>query len=97
MLIRFFLALKTKSPGAYEELRQSGILVLPSQRILRDYKNAVKPKRGFNSDIISELKEITSNLFDIQRYVCVSSNAMKIQSGLVFDKNSGELIGYVDL
>ena len=41
MIIRFCLALATKSPSAYEELRydqnnKSGILILPSRRRLRD-------------------------------------------------------------
>ena len=97
MIIRYCLAIHAKSPAAYNELRNSGILVLPSQRTLRDYKNAVKPKRGFNPEVIEELKQATQKLFDVQRYVCMTFDEMKIQAGLVFDKNSGELIGYTDL
>ena len=37
MLIRFCLPLAAKSPSCYEELRQSNILVLPSQKRLKDY------------------------------------------------------------
>jgi hypothetical protein len=37
MMIRFCLSLAAKSPSCYEELRNSGVLVLPSQRRLRDY------------------------------------------------------------
>lgn len=33
----------------------SGVLVLPSLRTLRDYKNYIRPTRGFNSAIIQEL------------------------------------------
>ena len=33
----------------------------------------------------------------IIRYVCVVMDEMKIQSNLVFDKNCGELIGFIDL
>ena len=32
MIIRFCLSLATKSPSCYEELRNSGVLVLPSQK-----------------------------------------------------------------
>ncbi len=46
MLIRYCLAIHAKSPAAYNELRNSGVLVLPSQRTLRDYKNALKAKTG---------------------------------------------------
>ena len=97
MIIRFCLSLQTKSPVNYEDWRKSGVLILPSQRILRDYKNSIRPKRGFNNEIILELKELTDSFFDIQRYVAMYFDEMKIQAGLVFDKNTGELIGFVDL
>ena len=38
-VIRFALSLHGKSPSAYRELRDSGALILPSERIVRDYKN----------------------------------------------------------
>ena len=36
MLIRFCLSLATKSGSAYDELRNSNVLVLPNRRALRD-------------------------------------------------------------
>jgi hypothetical protein len=47
MVIWFCLSLAAKSSSCYEELMNSGILVLPSQRTLRDYCNYIKPKVGF--------------------------------------------------
>ena len=41
MLLRFCLSIAAKSPSCYEELRQSKVLVLPSQRRLIDYKKAI--------------------------------------------------------
>ena len=38
-LIRYCLSLAAKSNSTYQELRNSGILVLPSTRTLRDYRN----------------------------------------------------------
>lgn len=35
--------------------------------------------------------------FDVQRYVVLLFDEMKIMSNLVFDKVTGELIGYIDL
>ena len=32
------------------------ILIIPSKRRLRDYKNYTKPQRGFNQEIIQELR-----------------------------------------
>ena len=97
MVIRFCLSLAAKSPSAYEELRDSKDLRLPSQRTLRDYRNAVKPSAGFNKGVIEELAEAARNLKDHQRYVTVSFDEMKIKENLVFDKNTNELVGYVDL
>lgn len=56
MIIRFCLSLAAKSPSCYEELRNSGVLVLPNQRRLKDYRNAIKPKRGFQKEVIEMLK-----------------------------------------
>ena len=97
MIIRFCLSLASKSSSAYDELRSSNILKLPSRRTLIDYKNAIKPSPGFNPAVISELCKIASPLKDWQRYVCISFDEMKIQENLVFDKNTEKLVGFVDL
>ena len=39
-------------PSAYDELRSSNVLTLPSCMTLRDYKNAIKPYAGFNPVLI---------------------------------------------
>lgn len=97
MIIRYCLSLAAKSPSCYEELRNSGILMLPSQRTLRDYRNYIRPRRGFQESVLQELKEMTDKYFDVQRYIVLLFDEMKIMSNLVFDKVTGELIGYVDL
>ena len=97
MIIRFCLSLAAKSPSCYEELRNSGVLVLPSQRRLKDYRNAIKPKRGFQKDVIEVLKSETSSYFDVQRYIVLLFDEMKVMSNLVLDKMTGELIGFTDL
>ena len=38
MIIRFCLSLAAKSASAYDELRSSNILTLPTRRTLKDYK-----------------------------------------------------------
>ena len=82
---------------AYDKWRKNTFLILPSSRVLTDYRNAIHQKRGFNKEILEELKEPCGKLFDSQRYVALCFDEMKIQSGLVWDKVSGELIGHLDL
>ena len=102
MIIRFCLNLTAKSTAGYEEIRYnkatgSGFVILPSRRRLRDYKNYIKPKRGFNKEIIKELMDKIKHFNDIERYCIITFDEMKIQENLVWDKYTGELIGFVDL
>ena len=55
-IIHFCISLVSRSPSAYDELRDSNILVLLKCRTLRDYKYAITPKTDFNSEIIEELR-----------------------------------------
>ena len=81
----------------YNELRSSNVLTLPSLRALCDYKNAIRPTTGFNTEVIEELWKTTETLKSFQRFVVLFFDEMKIQQSVVFDKHSGELIEYVDL
>ena len=101
-VIRYCLELAAKSPAAYEAVRLnektiSGFLILPSRRRLRDYKNYVKPKLGFNKNTIEELKNNVLNFSVQEKYIVLVFDEMKIQENLVWDKHSRELIGYVNL
>ena len=97
MIIRFCLSLAAKSPSCYEELRNSKVLVLPSQRRLKDYRDAIKPQTGFQEEVIEVLKTETDSYFDVQRYVVLLFDEMKVMEKVVLDKNTGELIGFTDL
>ena len=97
MIIRFCLSLHSKSHAAYEELRNSKILKLPSERTLRDYKNYIRPQVGFNRQVINDLINITNDYFDVERYVALLFDEMKVKANLVFDKHTGELTGFLDL
>ena len=97
MIIRYCLSLYMKSKSAYEELRNSDVLVLPSSRTLIDYKNHIRPKTGFNEGVIEDLKKHTSGFSDHERFCTILMDEMKIMSNLIFDKHTGELKGYLDL
>ena len=103
MIFRFCLSLQSKSSSGYDERREAlgkgegRIMTLPSQRRLRDYKNWARSKRCFHYEIICELIGLTDKYFGVQRHIMLLFDEMKIQSDLVFDKVTGELIGFIDL
>ena len=97
MIIRFCLSLASKSASAYDEMRSSNVLTLPSRRTLRDYRNAIKPHAGFNPAVVQELIKTCNSFHGSQRNVVLSFDEMKIKENLVFDKYTGDLVGYVDL
>ena len=101
-IIKYCLSIASKSSSAYEQLRLdskdgTGILQLPSQRTLRRYRNVITPQQGFNPEIVKDLTERTKNFSESERYVSILIDEMKVQEDLVFDKNSGNLVGFVDL
>ena len=101
MIIKYCISLAAKS-SAYSDLRYnsrtgSGVLIFPSLRTLRDYKNYIRQKRGFNNEVVDELNKKTELFSESERYVTILFNEMKIQEDLVWDKHTGELIGFVDL
>ena len=102
MIIRYCFSLVAKSASAYKDIRYNektgtGFLILPSRRRLRDYKNYIRPQRGFNKDIILELLKKVENFSENEKYFVILMDEMKIQENLVLDKHTGDLVGNVDL
>lgn len=98
MMIRWCLNLKLLSPSAYSLLKSSKILKLPSERTLRDYTHWVKAKPGFQAEVDLQLKEeaqLAST--DLNSYVTLVYDEVKVQEGLVYDKESCVLIGFVQV
>ena len=91
------MAIAAKSPTAYEEIRLnqqkgSGILILSSQRTLRDYRNYIGPQCGFNPEVVNELTSKTQDFTDMKRFTILLFDEMKVHKDLVCDKNSGNLL-----
>ena len=51
MMIRLALLVHSRSPAAYETLKKTGVLVLPSGSTLRDYTNYLAPGEGFKPEV----------------------------------------------
>ena len=87
MIIRHCLGLASKSPSVYDDIRfdektQSGFLMLPSRRRLRDYKNYINPQQGFNSGVINVLSVIVQHFSKQERYSVIIIDEMKLQEDL---------------
>ena len=99
LMIRWCLYLRHRSPGAYETLRSSGCLVLPSQRTLRDYTHFVKASPGFSAEVDGQLMKAANidSIEEWQKYVILLLDEMHIREDLVYEKNTGTLIGFTNL
>ena len=72
---------------------------LPSERTLRDYVHYFSNKPGFQPEVLGQLlKEANFEaLPSSRRFVALILDEMKIKEGLVYNKYSGEIIGFTHL
>ena len=98
-MIRWCIYLHHKSSKAYELLRKSNCINLPSQRTLRDYTHFVDSASGFTDDLDSQLVQDSklTPLKEHEKYVGLIGDEMHVKQRLVYDKNTGDLIGYCNL
>lgn len=98
LIIRWALYLYHRSSGAYEVLKNSGIITLPSTRTLCDYQHFTTAKSGFSTIADSQLLEIVKQKkHSLSKYVFLLLDEMYLKEGLVYDKGTGSLIGFSDL
>ena len=82
LMIRLCLSLKLKSPAAYRTLRDSGLLVLPSERTLRDYTHYIKSGPGYHLEV-EKMLSTSAHLEDsppYQRLVVIAIDEMKVKA-----------------
>ena len=91
--------MRHQSSKAYETLRESKCISLPSQRTLRDYTHFVSSGAGFSAGVDRQLYEVAGvrSLKEFQKCVALIIDEMHIREDLVFDKHSGKLVGFVNL
>lgn len=88
-----------RSSGAYEALRSSGCVKLPSQRTLRDCTHYIKAATGFSSDVDNMLMEAAKVgcCPEREKNVILLLDEMHVKEDLVYDKHSGAMIGFANL
>ena len=99
VIIKWCLNLKLMSSCTYHALRSSGFLKLPSERTLRDYTHYFQNKPGFQDEVNQQLLEEVEklNLPAERKYVGLLIDEMKVKEGLVYNKLSGEIVGFTNL
>ena len=101
MILRWCIYLKGKSSSTYDSLRNSGFINLPNERTLFDYTNTTTKGIGFQEDVIkmlyNEVYGRKDQVQDFEKIVGLLQDEIKIKSDLVYNKHSGELVGFIDL
>ncbi|KAK6165467.1 hypothetical protein SNE40_022391 [Patella caerulea] len=101
MIIKWCLYMRNKSRKAYDTLRNTGFIALPSTRTLFDYSHILPSKTGFEDSIlehlIKEAQELGMYSEPHKSFVGILQDEVKVSQGLVYDKKTGELVGFVDL
>ena len=97
LVIKWCLYLQHLSSKAYETIRNSGVINLPSSRTLRDYKHLEDTKIGFSIEADRQLFDILKQKDDLAKYGVILFDEMYVKQGLVFEKSTGALFGFTDL
>ena len=92
LIIRWCLYLRHLSGTAYEMLRESGLITLPSQRTLRDYTYYTKANTGFTADVDGQLVKAANESSDAdwEKHVVLLMDEMHIREDVVYDKHTGK-------
>ena len=88
-----------RSSGAYESLRESGCLRLPSQRTLRDYTHYVKAAAGFSHEVDTMLQKAAKveSCPERDKFTLLLLDEMHIREDIIYDKHLGEMVGFANL
>lgn len=99
LMIKWCIALQSKSTAAYNMIRQSGFLNLPTLRTIRNYSNFAEECAGFNAKVLqfvaSDIK--IDEIDDHQRNIALLFDEVKLKSGIAFSRRTGRIVGISDM
>ena len=100
MMIRWCLHLKLLSSSAYHATRSSDFITLPSERTLRDYTRWIESNTGCQPEVtqqlLDELKKVELPEH-LKTHVALVFDEVKVKEGIVDDKHSRRIMGFVDM
>ena len=85
------------SSKAYNTIRNSGIISLPSTRTLREYTHLSPTTVGTSIDADRQLVDLLNVKDDLAKYELILIDEMYVKQGVVFEKSTGAMIGLTDL
>lgn len=99
MMLKWCIHLRMLSSSCYRSFRSSGVLNLPSERTLRDYTNVIQAKSGLQKDVDEQLMKEAKldSAAPHQKLVALLFDEVKIKEDLVYNKITGEIIGFVNV
>lgn len=97
LFIKWCIYLRHLSGSAYDMLRDSGCVKLPSQKTLRDYTYYTSTSIGFSDAVDIQLLGMADMSKEMYKYVGIVLDEVHIKADLVYDKHEGALVGFVNL
>ena len=98
-MIRWCIFLQQKSSAAYDLIRKSNCIRLPSQRTLRRYTQFYNASTGFSCELDEQMMRDSKiqRLEYYQKFVSIIGDEMYIKQKLVYNNSTGDLVGYCDI
>lgn len=93
MIVKWCLYIRSKRTEAYNSVKDTGFIKLPSARTLFDYSHFTKSALGYQPDIVKVLHEEAAKLGMLKgtfkSYTGILFDEIKIKQDLVYDKHTG--------
>ena len=91
-IIRWALTINAKSSSTYRLMRDSGMICMPSERTLNDFKHCRALEAGIDYKLMKDYSESHPQM-DFTLMV----DEMKLKQGLAYNRSTGKLSGYVSM
>ncbi|XP_034245499.1 uncharacterized protein LOC117647711 [Thrips palmi] len=97
-MIRFALSIHLTSPAAYEMMRQTGMIKLPSSSTLFEYSHVKPAEEGIDKEALHSIAQKVQKFPEKhKKYHVLMADEIHISQNLVFQKSTGRMIGYTSL
>ncbi|KAK3915658.1 Transposable element P transposase [Frankliniella fusca] len=97
-MIRFALSVHLTSPAAYEMMRQTGMIKLPSSSTLFEYSHVKPAEEGIDGVALKFIAEKVAKFPENhKKFHVLMADEIHISQNLVFQKSTGQMIGYTSL